>query len=763
MEKKHSKKPYDKITRTNNIPNHCPFIEEVATVSPLPSGSCTRHAYLDGNVYQYAKDKPSILQQYCEMQGRDESAFNGSDKWVWDCRTIHKYLRGNTGEVIERGKEKCKNCPLMKDVLTKDIQPLIETKDKDVVLKIVKDIIKSKLEASPLDREAVFEEIVFLTNIKREVLDKEFKFCIEIRNENNKKLNITAIKQEEQKVIEPDKFDMEIKIGNNRKIINDNNGIHIERTGFTKQGETYKILEKNVHTWHIQEICQIKNEYIDEFIYKIIVSDWSSTRSYTGNIDFICDELKKLPGCSCSVGLKDYISPIIGYFQQMRLLKIEENPLMNAFGFFVDKNKKIVARLIYENTKLKKDVTRADLQSGIVALMDLINTYAKNDWHKKELIKLFALNFIKTFGYCRKQQGMIDPLVIIIGSSGTGKSFSGYLYQGAWGTLLKTGFEYPASSIKSNYQLAKKCSQSTLSIVVNECGQLLTKIEENSDMSELLKNSIESAGPLYKTKAGEFLSTSTIIATANYRFKFASEALRVKTAVSEFGELYKHTGDERAAIMSKLTNYETELSYIGSWVTQQLQVDDSYQKIILMRDAPTAGMQMLARLINDAGLSIELPEPKQLGYYEQTNVTDYLTDMLEVIRQTIFARFRDVAAKDDRSDSVTFEKALDVVTNTNNLPSWLAYLSKKNCYFISAAFQQVVAQTLKTPSEYGALEHTANLHNLDYKKAYQFNTHGSKVTRNGILIEKSKFCTLFKTTDYAEHEPEKTDKNLGDY
>ena len=112
---KDSVKSFDKESKENMVvPEMCPFIEKVASVSELPSGQKTRHGYLDGNVFQYCRTnkKNDVLKKYMEVQGRDYGAFNGSENFIFSCGTIRSYMKGNidNGFVME-GKKICDNCP----------------------------------------------------------------------------------------------------------------------------------------------------------------------------------------------------------------------------------------------------------------------------------------------------------------------------------------------------------------------------------------------------------------------------------------------------------------------------------------------------------------------------------------------------------------------------------------------------------------------------------------------------------------------------
>jgi len=102
----------ENITPTE-IPDWCPVIDGHACKKEFPSdGKYTRHAYLDGNVWQYTKDKPELLKAYMKAQGRENSAFNAAHKWEFSCGTIIKYLNGNKrNKNVAEALNACKSCP----------------------------------------------------------------------------------------------------------------------------------------------------------------------------------------------------------------------------------------------------------------------------------------------------------------------------------------------------------------------------------------------------------------------------------------------------------------------------------------------------------------------------------------------------------------------------------------------------------------------------------------------------------------------------
>jgi len=191
-------KDMTKFDKDKSCPNYCIGIEEVACCDVLPStGSFNKHTYLDGNVYQYLKDQPQKLKSYMEFQGRNHTAFNNSNDWVFSCKTIWKYLQNNESKSVEKWKGYCKKCPLLAQGFENKFGSLIESiDDKDKTEKAIKDIFLNNLEVSPLQEDNIINEIVDITKINKSILKEEFKF---VKDNIKKETEINKYKQIESK------------------------------------------------------------------------------------------------------------------------------------------------------------------------------------------------------------------------------------------------------------------------------------------------------------------------------------------------------------------------------------------------------------------------------------------------------------------------------------------------------------------------------------------------------------------------------------
>jgi P4 family phage/plasmid primase-like protien len=174
--KKESFQVIKKKTGHGKTPNYCAMFENVACKESLPSSKATRHDYLDGNAYQYLKDKPELLDTYMNIQGRHQTAFNKCEEWVWSCKTIHKYLRENSGEGIEKSKLACSTCPNFTSTYQLDFKQLISFNlDKDKQHRIIKDILISKKNCLSIEIESIATEIHEITGLSVQSIKKTWK------------------------------------------------------------------------------------------------------------------------------------------------------------------------------------------------------------------------------------------------------------------------------------------------------------------------------------------------------------------------------------------------------------------------------------------------------------------------------------------------------------------------------------------------------------------------------------------------------------
>jgi len=123
----------EKIISNSEIPNYCIVIEKHLCKIKFPSGEKTRHAYLDGNVWQYSKNKPAVLEAYKKTQGRENSAFNDGDKWEFSCGVIIKYLIGNKEVAcVKAALSECEKCENRKENTDLELGSLKEYLDNGV-------------------------------------------------------------------------------------------------------------------------------------------------------------------------------------------------------------------------------------------------------------------------------------------------------------------------------------------------------------------------------------------------------------------------------------------------------------------------------------------------------------------------------------------------------------------------------------------------------------------------------------------------------
>jgi len=241
LEVKHTKKSFNGVVETtikNNVPSYCAGFEEIACTQLLPSGKATRHNYLDGNAFQYLSDKPELFRSYCEIQGRDHTAFNGCGNWSWKCQTIHTYLRENSGTGIEQWKDKCSTCPLYSKEYLPALKNIIEHRtDVDKCLRMVEDLLKNHVDSSPLILDRLLTEISLITGTDIKTLQSTLNY-----HKNNKRIDLDELEKTKQrfkaqKIVEfheqtiqvSDSWSDELMLANIKKFFHENGCVKLAR------------------------------------------------------------------------------------------------------------------------------------------------------------------------------------------------------------------------------------------------------------------------------------------------------------------------------------------------------------------------------------------------------------------------------------------------------------------------------------------------------------------------------------------------------
>ncbi len=549
-----------------------------------------------------------------------------------------------------------------------------------------------------------------------------------------------------------------VELSDNRYLINNKSGIFIQKEQYDKnKKEPFYTKERTIHTWHIEKVIVELSAYMDDFYFKIFVTDNKHKRELKGTIDEVAELFKKIPGCCESRSVKDCMSHLVSFLQTEERVEIEKNPLTTAFGFAYDKeNKKIIIKDVLQNTKMVEEVTKEQLKKGLDALFTIIDSYNKSESHRNELIRIMATGLIYPFGYIRKQMLQLAPFVIVNGPSGTGKTLSGDVILCMWGCWGKRGFEHSGSTVNGAYQLAKKCSENTMFLLINEAGQFLAKFSENNEITELLKNMVESPFPIRDKKSGMFISFRTPFLTANYPFKFSTDALRLKTLVFSFENDFTHSGDERAEVMQLLSSSERDLSYIGSWLTNKVsQHDKKYFDIITQKDYAKASMDLLKELLADSGMNHDLPTPPVVGSYINNETTSFWENMIDYMRIEIIKRAKQVASIDESKEGLNVRQCIDIIIDKNNLPTWLITIHKdvELKVLVPAEIQQYVQTFSKETFEMGVYEkEVKNRDGYDYVKSKNVRVHGKSTKKSGMYVLKSKFVELFEERAHLEKQ-----------
>ncbi len=180
IRKKYEKKPIvlseaERIQiNDNKIPYYCGSMENgEELIFPRPM----HDSGMDIQAWLYYQDKPNKFARWKEMQGREDSAFNGADKGVWLCNVQQKYYKKNKdNEAAQKCIKACMSCPHCYNLYIPDLKPLIQNLDNpEKKNRIIQDILKSKVKTEPLELDEVYKQINELTGIDITILKKQFK------------------------------------------------------------------------------------------------------------------------------------------------------------------------------------------------------------------------------------------------------------------------------------------------------------------------------------------------------------------------------------------------------------------------------------------------------------------------------------------------------------------------------------------------------------------------------------------------------------
>lgn len=525
-------------------------------------------------------------------------------------------------------------------------------------------------------------------------------------------------------------------------------GIYILEWKPDDDGKLKFSMKQRIHSAYIKKVRIINNPHRHEELFEVTFGcPGLRDRKLTGNIVDVAESVKNIPGCSNDKMSKEAISCLIGRniekFEQLNM------PIGDAIGIYWDKDKLVGHKI--DDLKLHNTSDLSSLKQGFKALGRYVDLYSKNEDHKQGILQIIGFMILHPFGFARRQRGMIQPIMFILGVTGTAKSLTTYIGQAVSCCYGINGFEHTGSSVSSAYQLSKKYQHSTFPIVIHEAGALLSQISDtkrNSDIVEILKNMAEMVKPIYSKNSGEFIAYSTPIKTANFNLITKSDALRIRSAVWVFGQECSHNETERSEAMQLFIDIEHDLGAIGTYVIHHMN-DKLILDSIFERNPAIASQTLFNHLSELVGSKLSITEPKHLGVIDQPDVSDFFENMMGYIKDDIFKRFKSVGSI-SKDTTLTFRNALDSLRESDNLPSYLSYLPSKNALFIAASLQNKVGVY-----ESGSYERAAIKHKLTYHHKYSLKICGKPTKKNGVLIAYDDFVKLFSSDSEMVEKDEK--------
>ena len=565
---------------------------------------------------------------------------------------------------------------------------------------------------------------------------REFKL---IKKEVSKKISETT-----------SQYIQEIKIGESTYLANTKKeGLHLFKKTFIRDTKSFKdVFVKRISTYHIVKVKKYLNPYGATDVYKIsFVNDKSRKIAVKGTLDQMVEKLKNMVGFMDHARLKEYLSIYLSSVQE--ILFEQYNPLGDGWGFYKDEEKLIKSKDIFSESELDPDVDESKLKEGLEALKEIIYTYSegKPPEYRKELLRLATLSLLKPFGYVRKQSGLIVPIVIIVGASGTGKTISTIIEQGIWGVFNHRDADHGASSVASAYQMANKCNMNTFPLGIQEAGVILKSLETTDRLTELFKNMTETPYAVYDNKAGTFFSLRIPTLTANYGFRPSGDAIRLRILPFHFNQEYAHKGNERASMTRMIAENAKKLSYIGSWIALKvLKGDKEYVKPIYSQEYSQGCVQMFKGILKESKFNMLVPTPKVAGLFENDDENvSFWEDMISTIRKDLITEYRNTRSGDEsRNKSITLDTAFESLASANNLPPYLVFMSRKGFVMVGASVVNAVVRETKRNYEFATLEKECFNREYEYCRKKSFRINGKSSCKSGWTASLPDFINELK-------------------
>jgi len=494
---------------------------------------------------------------------------------------------------------------------------------------------------------------------------------------------------------------------------------------------------ENVFSGHIKSIRIVNETLTKEETYELVFSQYGKEFKVVGDVEDIVNALKKRAGVKSQRLLRDAISSLIDEYKRRGIAVVEEKPF-NAYGFWLDGD---VIRWhgIYENTMLYENVTKEELRNGLKKLEELIDVYTSGKGELREkTFNILYWGLCAPFGFARKQKKGVSNILIVVGPSGTGKTFSFELIANIWGIdnldckVAGVTISYPA-------RLGARLAKSTFPILADEGGKVFARLSDPEDeLVEMFKLMAESIYDARSHAARSFPPLRTVGITANYDLPKIPDALRNRLIVVQTSVEEQHTKEERAQIMAMLNEASHELIAIGSYILKLLHDETRNReitKIILQPNMLKAGRDLFKLVLEEAGLDIPLPSTMNIGYYE--DVEEKMDD-LEMIFSCIDMDMMDLARMRivDNRNIVNKREMYERLIDDNVLPAYL-YRSKSGEFLvITSNIKDSVVKRFGAKLEVGGIKNIAQVYKLTYQPRDVIDKAGVVRKKKGIVISR---------------------------
>ena len=554
---------------------------------------------------------------------------------------------------------------------------------------------------------------------------------------------------------EEERIFKEFSLGKNKYYITDKGIIEV------KEIDGQEIVSGPVIRISIQKIRKIVVTTTTDIIYEITYKDVDSgvEKTASGTLEEIFKFFKETyPLRVDDKQFKRILSSLIEHYAYTEQLEVVVKHIPGWGFYYDDKNQRIERDAIFENTSLdmsfynlEEEERNKKVKEAYDALRYLIKEYAKDKRHEQVIWNIIYAGLGATFGYARKQLGnIVNVPILIVGDSGTAKTFTMHLIKAILGVFGHKDFEDTGTTLSYAPRLAHRLTLTTFPLFGDEARAIINYFSANSDKAieilEMFKNISEN---LYDSRSHvkkRFVPLRTIFLTSNYPVKSKiHDAIAVRMLYIKMDNKWKHTSNERKRIMQMFKKEHHKLKTLFEGFVLILDLEEEYNEefIGILRDSDN--LQEIGKWILETTLSYHNIKPNLPDVIDMSfdyDITDEETlNIIEMINNTILKELNkfinDNVELSKRMREEGLKSTLRYMINENILPDFL-YVNKDRTKLLLTA--QIIPYVER---EYGdvlpasGLKGVAESYGLEYvKERFLSKSNGDSTTKRGIIIKR---------------------------